>query len=86
MDLANSLSLCDRSDEDLLSGLSKLTGSHRELTALIVAHLAEIEQRRLHLLAGFRRCSTFARKSSDSARAKPSVASSPRASHGDFPS
>jgi hypothetical protein len=45
--------LRDYSDEDLLSSMTKLTGSHRELTAEIVAHLAEIEDRRLHLLAGF---------------------------------
>ena len=30
-----------------------LVGSHRELTANLVAHLAEIEERRLHLVAGF---------------------------------
>jgi 5-methylcytosine-specific restriction endonuclease McrA len=53
MNQATSIELCDRSDEELLSGVTKLTGSHRELTALIVAHLAEIEERRLHLLAGF---------------------------------
>jgi hypothetical protein len=45
--------LCRRSDEDLLSDVAKLIGSQRELTAKLAAHLAEIEDRRLHLLAGF---------------------------------
>jgi 5-methylcytosine-specific restriction endonuclease McrA len=40
-------------DEALLSDIRGLIGSQRELTAKLVAHLAEIEERRLHLLAGF---------------------------------
>jgi hypothetical protein len=47
------MDLRERSDEELLSDVTKLVGSHRELTAKLVAHLAEIEERRLHLLAGF---------------------------------
>ena len=47
------MSLSERSDEELLSDVTKLVGSHRELTAKLVAHLTEIEERRLHLLAGF---------------------------------
>src|SRR5262245_53591130 len=41
------------SDRELLSNAAKLVGSHREITAKLVAHLAEIEERRLHLQAGF---------------------------------
>jgi hypothetical protein len=52
------------SDHDLLSHTAKLVGSHREVTAKLVAHLAEIEERRLHLQAGLRRCSTIAFESS----------------------
>jgi 5-methylcytosine-specific restriction endonuclease McrA len=40
-------------DEDLLSAVRGLIGSQRELTARLVVYLAEIEHRRLHLLAGF---------------------------------
>lgn len=47
------MSLSHLSDHDLLSATSKLVGSHRELTAKLVAHLAEVEERRLHLVAGF---------------------------------
>jgi 5-methylcytosine-specific restriction endonuclease McrA len=47
------MDLRELSDEALLSDVTKLVGSHRELTAKLVAHLAEIEERRLHLLAGF---------------------------------
>jgi 5-methylcytosine-specific restriction endonuclease McrA len=47
------MDLSARSDEDLLQGVATLTGSHRELTAKLVAHLGEIEERRLHLLRGF---------------------------------
>ena len=42
-----------RSDQELLSGATKLVGSHRELTAKLAAYLAEIEDRRLHLQAGY---------------------------------
>ena len=47
------MNLRERSDEQLLSEVTKLVGSHRELTARLVAHLAEIEERRLHLLGGY---------------------------------
>jgi hypothetical protein len=47
------MNLSDRSDEELLSDVTMIVGSQRELTARLVAHLAEIEERRLHLLAGF---------------------------------
>jgi hypothetical protein len=47
------MDLSEHSDEDLLSSVATLVGSHRELTARLVAHLAEIEDRRLHLLQGF---------------------------------
>src|SRR5688572_24748172 len=37
------MDLHHRSDQDLLSGATKLVGSHRELTAKLAAYLAEIE-------------------------------------------
>jgi len=47
------MNLEEPSDEQLRSDVTKLVGSQRELTAKLVAHLSEIENRRLHLLAGF---------------------------------
>jgi 5-methylcytosine-specific restriction endonuclease McrA len=47
------MDLSEHSDADLLSGVATLVRSHRDLTARLVAHLAEIEERRLHLSAGF---------------------------------
>jgi 5-methylcytosine-specific restriction endonuclease McrA len=41
------------SDEELLADIGKLVGSERKLTAELVRCLAEIEERRLHLHAGF---------------------------------
>jgi hypothetical protein len=49
------MELAHRSDQELLSDVTKLVGSHREITAKLVAHLAEIEDRRLHLKPGFPR-------------------------------
>jgi hypothetical protein len=40
-------------DAELLAELHTLVASERELTARIVAHLGEVEERRLHLLAGY---------------------------------
>jgi hypothetical protein len=40
------------SNEQLLLGLNGLLSRSRRFTALIVAHLGEVEERRLHLLAG----------------------------------
>ena len=37
----------------LLGGLSRLVGSGRQLLAEVVAHLAEVEERRLHLDSGY---------------------------------
>jgi hypothetical protein len=51
--LSKSMKLRHRSDRDLLTDVGALIGSHRELTAKLVAYLGEIEQRRLHLYAGF---------------------------------
>jgi hypothetical protein len=47
------MKLQHRSDRELLSDVAKLIGSHRLVTAKLVAYLAEIEERRLHLQAGF---------------------------------
>jgi 5-methylcytosine-specific restriction endonuclease McrA len=41
------------SDDELLLAVRQLVGSQNELTAKLLAHLVEIEGRRLHLLAGF---------------------------------
>ena len=41
------------SDDELLSATRRLIGAERWLTAKFVAYLAEIEDRRLHLLAGY---------------------------------
>jgi hypothetical protein len=47
------MNLRGQQDEALLSDVRGLIGSQRELTARLVVYLAEIEHRRLHLLAGF---------------------------------
>jgi 5-methylcytosine-specific restriction endonuclease McrA len=47
------MNLRGHTDEALLSDIRRLIGSQRELTARLVVYLAEIEHRRLHLLAGF---------------------------------
>ena len=41
------------SDDELLAGLNGVLGANRRLVALVLAHLAEVEERRLHLLAGY---------------------------------
>ena len=41
------------SDEDLQASLGAVVGTGRKLTALILAHLGEVEERRLHLLSGY---------------------------------
>jgi hypothetical protein len=51
--MRKNMDLSQDSDEKLLSNVAKLAGSHRELTAKLVVHLAEIEERRLHLVAGY---------------------------------
>jgi 5-methylcytosine-specific restriction endonuclease McrA len=51
--MRKSMELSRRSDQELLSDVAKLVGSHRDITAKLVIHLAEIEERRLHLQAGF---------------------------------
>ena len=40
------------SDQDLLAGLSGVLGSSRKLTAILLAHLGEVDERRLHLIIG----------------------------------
>jgi hypothetical protein len=39
-------------DDELLNTARRLIGTERKLTAKLVTYLAEIEDRRLHLLAG----------------------------------
>src|SRR5262245_46177406 len=41
------------SDEALLASLSGTLGSSRRLTALVIVHLGEVEERRLHWVAGY---------------------------------
>src|SRR5258706_16020992 len=43
------MKLSHLSDAELLSGIQSLRGSERSFTARVVAHLAEIESRKLHL-------------------------------------
>ena len=43
--------LAGRSDTEVLARLEGLVGSTRQLTAELVAHLGEVEERRLHLVA-----------------------------------
>ena len=40
------------SDQELLAGLSGVLGTSRQLTALLLAHLGEVDERRLHLIIG----------------------------------
>ncbi len=48
------------SSRALLDGIGELLGSEREITAKLLAHLGEVEERRLHLEWVTRRCSTSA--------------------------
>ena len=41
-------------DDDLISAIASLAAVEREATATLIAHLAELEARRLHLAQGFR--------------------------------
>jgi 5-methylcytosine-specific restriction endonuclease McrA len=43
----------EHSDDELLSTARRLIGAERKLTAKLVTYLAEIEDRRLHLVAGY---------------------------------
>ena len=56
------MDLRERADHELLSDVTKLLGVHRELTAKLVAYLAEIEERRLHLATGFSSMFDFCQK------------------------
>src|SRR6187401_275798 len=47
------MNLREHSDDELLSATRRLIGAERKLTARLVAYLAEIEERRLHLVAGY---------------------------------
>jgi hypothetical protein len=47
------MTLSHQSDDELLSEARRLLGAERKLTAKLVAYLAEIEDRRLHLVAGY---------------------------------
>src|SRR5262245_66239739 len=45
--------LTDRSNQELVDGAKHLVGRHRTVTAHLIAHLAEIYARTLHLAEGF---------------------------------
>ena len=45
--------LKDRSNQELVDGARHLVGRHRTVTAHLVAHLAEIYARKLHVVEGF---------------------------------
>jgi hypothetical protein len=47
------MTLRDCTNQELLAIVATLVGSHREITSKLVACLAEIEERRLHLIAGY---------------------------------
>jgi 5-methylcytosine-specific restriction endonuclease McrA len=47
------MNLRGHTNEAVLSDVRKLIGSQRELTARLIVYLAEIEHRRLHVVAGF---------------------------------
>ena len=49
------------SDDDLVAKVKALAGSEREATAILVAHLAEFDSRRLYLGAGFSSLFTYCR-------------------------
>ena len=46
-------SLARLSSDELLGSLGRLVHEHRRLTASLVAHLAEVERRRLHAQQGY---------------------------------
>jgi 5-methylcytosine-specific restriction endonuclease McrA len=52
----------DISDDELQASLGRLLGAGARLEARIVAHLAELEERRLHLLAGYSSLYDYCRK------------------------
>jgi 5-methylcytosine-specific restriction endonuclease McrA len=47
------MNLSHVSSHDLLSGVRRFVGEERKVTAMLVAYLGEVEERRLHLEAGF---------------------------------
>ena len=47
------MDLAHLSNDELLAGLAAVIGSYNELTARLVAHLGEVEERRLHVIAGY---------------------------------
>jgi hypothetical protein len=55
-------SLSKLSDNELLEGLVRLANDHAQLTAAVVAHLAQVDERRLFAREGFP--SLFSQKSS----------------------
>ena len=51
--MSNRFGLLSVKNAELLAGLSQLVQQGNELTAEVLAHLAELEERRLHLQLGF---------------------------------
>lgn len=54
-------SLTHLSDADLVAGLKRCLGREREAAAQIVAHLAEVDARQIHLREGFGSMFTYCR-------------------------
>jgi hypothetical protein len=52
----------DISNDELEASLGRLLGAGARLEARIVAHLAELEERRVHLLAGYSSLYDYCRK------------------------
>ncbi len=50
---ATALSLAQLSDQELLAKVTELAAEEREATVLLIAHLAELDARRLHLAEGY---------------------------------
>jgi len=53
MDTTTLSSLADLSDQDLLARVMELAADERRATALLIAHLAELDARRLYLAEGY---------------------------------
>src|SRR3990170_4151109 len=62
MDTTTLSSPADLSDQDLLARTMQLAREERQATALLIAHLAEVDARRLHLAEGYSSLFTYCRE------------------------
>ena len=79
-------SLSHLSDHVLLRDLTALVSEDRATTARLLAHLAEVDARRLYLPAGYPSSMPIASMSCVCLSRRPSTGSARRARHGSFPS